>query len=100
MIKVIFHEGKFIPLVLCDICDRQITDATQAIVVSYFLRTFQDDWKVFYVHKGKCSDVAATRFNEPATWEKLSTHLYLLCHNLGLTSEWFQEHDKNFKGFL
>ncbi|KJH69643.1 hypothetical protein [Aliterella atlantica] len=104
MIQVIFEqkEGVIIPVIACDVCNKRIEDVMQAAAVNLsILDMGKTPTKVLHVHKGKCHDLAEAQVKEQhghyAGWEELSTHLYYLCYNLGLTPQWFEERDRQFE---
>lgn len=98
MIQVIFEEGEIIPVIVCDVCNKRIEEVMKAAAVNLsILDLGKIPTKVLHVHKGECHDLAEARVKEQyghyAGWEELSMHLYYLCYNLGLTSQWFKERD-------
>lgn len=104
MIKVVLEEGRLVPAIICDICHSRITDAMKAAAVNGSMLNVDEEVpdRVLHVHKGKCHDTAEAQLgtpDSPAGWEELSTHLYFLCYNVGLTPDWFEKRDKTFEEF-
>lgn len=106
MIKVIItKEGLLVPIIVCDVCNKQIEDVMHAYAVNPNRLALAEETpsEVLYAHRGKCQDIAEARMQEQygmlAGSEELSTHVYLLCYNLGLTPQWFQDRDRQFEEF-
>ena len=90
MIVSVSEEGRYAPVLICDICEQRITDAGLAGVVS---RTDQAGGvelnEVLYAHKGRCLDAAEEKLGgyRVTGWRELSDHLIDLLYNCGLTVE-------------
>lgn len=103
MIQVIYEqqEDVIIPVIACDVCNKRIEDVIQAAVNLSILNMGETPTKVLHVHKGESHDIAEAQLKEQyghyAGWQELSTHLYYLCYNLGLTPQWFEERDRQFE---
>jgi len=104
MIKIIFQKGTLIPVIICDICGKQIKDAQMgAVVHSLTDLSEQQKLDVLYAHKGACHDAAEKQFvkgnRRGSGWEELSIHLYYLCYNTGMTPQKIEEEHERFEAF-
>lgn len=91
MIQVIYDKEKdeIIPVVTCDFCGRQIIDALKGVVVNQSVSNMgKTPTAILHAHKGECHDRAELMMGRQSEWEELSAHLYYLCNNLGLISQW------------
>ncbi len=97
MIQVIYDEkeDEIIPVITCDVCNNRIEDVLNAVAVNQNVFDMgETPTKILHAHKGRCHDSAEAKIGKYAGWEELSAHLYYLCKNLGLTSQWFEARDR------
>jgi len=105
MIKVLYKEGRFIPVVVCDICGQQITEARNGAVANTWTEDIQEPGyvEILYAHKGACHDIAEARLSQKSQtigWEELSHHLLYVVRNAGLTIENLEKLEHDYQEFL
>jgi hypothetical protein len=92
MIKVLYAEGRYRPIVLCDVCREQIVDAKKAVATSNMKVVAGNFTGAIYAHKGKCHDEAEANLGKAhAGWVDLETHFLQLLYNAGWRPEHLQE---------
>jgi len=83
MIQV-FREGDInVPKFVCDICQKPITDAGNAVAV-YTNLPFTEDVtvsEVLHAHKGPCHNMAEQQVNGIPGWDELIEHCRYLLNN-------------------
>lgn len=88
MVKILYSDGEYAPIIICDICGLHIKDAGNAAVVSESSPENGKILDVSHVHKGKCQNHAEAQLIakgiETIGWEEMSFHMLDLLHNLGL----------------
>lgn len=87
MIKIVHHkQGRYAPMLFCDICGKRIDNAKLAAVltVSHPIH-YEQTSEVMHVHKRACHDIADKRHGKKLGWEELSRHLLHLNLNVGLS---------------
>lgn len=90
MIVLRHHEGRYRPVILCDVCEQQITDATHGNVVSPHPEHGQVDLQALrHAHQGKCTDVAEAQLGGKVMtgFDNLDEHLFRLMYSVGLPPE-------------
>jgi hypothetical protein len=90
MIVIFTRNGRSCPRVVCDVCERPITDAQlgAAIFPQYDLEG-KEQLAVLHAHKGRCHDLAESRLGgrTKTLWQELRKHLLYLVCNAGMTPE-------------
>ena|ERR1700722_10704253 len=88
---ILFHydQGRYFPVVVCDICEKRIVDAQLGAVVHQQgdLETETDLLPCIHAHKGECHDSAEKKIGGRCVWQELSTHFLYLILNSQLTPE-------------
>lgn len=86
MIRMLSMKGRYSPIIVCDVCQRRITDAKMAMEIADHSHDEGDghEVSVFHVHKGDCDRTLDEKLGAAGTNE-LSLHLYQLIRNVGLT---------------
>jgi hypothetical protein len=98
VVKIMYFDGRFAPVVVCDICGGRVENANRgaAIFASHRMadgqvRTFDKGTllDVLHAHKGTCHDRAEQRLGGKLEtgWVELAEHLALLIGNTGVTAE-------------
>jgi hypothetical protein len=83
-------DGGYVPVLVCDICEKRIVDAQLGAVVFKRLVASEPDLiPGLHVHKGECHNAAESRLGgrENTGWMELQTHLLYLVLNSKLTPE-------------
>jgi hypothetical protein len=95
MIKILYLNGRYNPVLVCDHCDKRIEDAELALAVNVRPKGDKDETlDCYHVHKGDCDRSLERKLGQVGTIE-LTTHLVHLTHNSGLTpSDLKKESDK------
>ncbi|MEA5420778.1 hypothetical protein VB712_16215 [Spirulina sp. CCNP1310] len=86
MIKV-FKEGNVtVPMFVCDICNKPITDGEMAVAVFQNLPLLDgiETAEVLHAHKGRCHDVAEKRLGKTAGFDELTNHCRYLLNNASI----------------
>lgn len=86
MIGILNNSGRSAPIVKCDMCGKQITDAALGMAMYDRPAKEGDVSRVWYLHKGECDmkhSLATAGKHYP--WQELSHYLYDLCANSGLS---------------
>ena len=90
MIKVWYKDGRYAPIMICDICSRRIEDAKLAVAVHPSGEPGSDKVsEVVHAHKGKCHSAAEEMLGGKVNtgWGELSVHLFNLVHGVKLSPE-------------
>jgi hypothetical protein len=90
MILVHYAEGRYTPVLACDICEKRITDGQLGAVVFKHPNPGESELlPVMHVHKGNCHKAAEERLGGDLRcgWLELQTHLLYLVLNSKLTLE-------------
>lgn len=77
------EQGRYAPVVHCDICGKRIEDAEDGIAV--WFPDEGEQCKVQHVHKGRCDNIfryGANHRGRPDGWDDLEIHLFRLLHNV------------------
>lgn len=91
MIKVLYDDGRYAPIMICDVCGERIEDAKNGAAVSNSdpeVLSDGDAVEVKHTHKGDCHDEADQHLREQGIhpgWNSLTTHLMQVLHNTGLS---------------
>lgn len=85
-VEVRNHQGRFVPVCFCDICNERITDAGMGMVLFPKEGGEGKGEKVDFLLlcKGKCDRVASECHGEDGGWLELSSFLAYLATNVGL----------------
>ena len=87
MIQCLASKGSTIPLILCDVCSKPITDASMAIVV-FDEPQLEGNYDEFvFLHKGACDDEHKGGRIRTEGWMELKFFLADICSNAGLSGE-------------
>ncbi len=87
MILIHYREGRYAPVVVCDICEQRITNANLAVAVGTDVYGKDPELiSVLHAHKGTCHDAAEAKLGGriKTGWDELSHHLLHLVQNIGL----------------
>jgi len=89
---ILFHyvDGRYTPVLICDVCEKRIVDGDLAAVVHRHGDPEQAELlPCMYVHKGACHDTAETQMGgaDNTGWQELETHLLFLLLNTKITPE-------------
>ena len=101
MIRILHNAERRRPILTCDVCERQITNARLAAALFNSNSTDLNNGdlqNVVYVHKGRCFDTAESRMMELGVqpgWNELTRHLSRLLHSVGLTADQVEPPDEN-----
>lgn len=98
MIKILYTNNKFVPILTCDICGKHIEEASNASVVFSLLKSGiflseRDMTDVLIAHNGNCFLIAEQFLggrNDTGT-ERLDLHLLYLLDNSKLNLEKLRE---------
>lgn len=94
MLKILYSDHQFFPILVCDVCGRRIEQASLAAAINPSAiqdgeRVVQegDLLEVLHAHKGDCHKQAEERFGGKyrTGWTELGSHLSQLTHNVGLS---------------
>ena len=106
MIMVRYVDGRYTPVINCDVCERRIAEAGLAVAVMKHGTIDEAELlPCLHAHKGACHDTAEERLGGKANtgWQELTQHLLFLAHNCKLTPEklaQFRDHDDQFRNEL
>src|SRR4051812_33355508 len=91
MISVLYSDGRYRPVVICEKCREPILDAELGMAA------FDDDndtdkkegdyINVVFLHKGECDRTYGAGKHRTGGWNELSHFLFRVCHNAGLSIE-------------
>ncbi len=90
MIKVWYKDGRYVPIITCDICNERIEDAAVAAAVAPSGEPDKDQvLDVLHAHKGRCHEAAEHKLGGDLNtgWEELSVHVLYLARNVKLSPE-------------
>lgn len=90
MIKVLYKDGRYSPLVICDICSERIEDAALGAAVAPSGQGGDDQLlEVLHAHKGGCHKAAEERLGGKVNtgWDELGVHMLNLAMNVKLSPE-------------
>jgi hypothetical protein len=94
MLKILYSDYQFCPILICDVCGGRIEQASLAAAINPSViqdgkRVVKegDVLEVLHAHKGDCHRQAEERFGGKyrTGWTELGSHLSQLTHNVGLT---------------
>jgi hypothetical protein len=89
MERIRYRGGQFQPLLICDICDKRITDGHQGLVVYHGNMVEDELTQVWHIHKAApCQSEMERRMaatGQTMAAEEVVTHLLVLAENTGLT---------------
>ena len=96
MIKTLYSEGRYIPMVVCDACKKPITDADMGLALNKSRDLIEGQFvETFHAHKGDCDRQLEKRidpkFGSGST--ELARHLFQVTHNAGVTRAKLEEID-------
>lgn len=84
MIETINNAGRYAPVIKCDVCGKQITDAEMALAL-YPVNVEGGSVPTLHVHKGVCDRKASALQGDEGGTDELDTYLYYLMHNAGVS---------------
>lgn len=99
MIKIVHRNGRYFPVVVCDICKKIITEAENAAIVHIICQPSGDFLgeesfvDVLHVHKEDCLEIGEYSLGGRANtgWVELRMHLGHLVSNAGMDWEAMQQ---------
>lgn len=97
MIKIQFIEGKYAPIIVCDICGQHIKDAEDAVAVNTSPSDNNEVLDVLHVHRGDCHNSADQKLGGVAGYSDMDFHLFNLIHNSGLSLDKLRERSNNYE---
>ncbi len=102
MIRMLYKEGRYSAVIICDHCQKRIEDYQLAAesVMSGNDKKDGELLEVFHVHKGECLDQMenkATAKGLRMGWSELRDHLLQVSMNVGLSPEKLLETDQRHK---
>jgi hypothetical protein len=90
MFKILYQNGRIVPVLCCSVCGTWIDDAGLAAAVFNSPKPDSEAQVVQVVHKGSCHDIAEDRLGatgKTVGWLELEKYLGDLSHNSGVTIE-------------
>lgn len=91
MIGILFIEKQPIPVLVCDFCNKVITDVSEGVVTFPSEESLDKLVSVQYVHRKDCIQ-KLTHGNPSFSWQNLGKHFECLCQNTkGLAPQMPQE---------
>lgn len=101
MIKILYDEGTYGAVVICDHCKQRIKDAELAAAVSTVRNMKDGDLAdIVHAHKGQCHDALEQKYSagdNTVGWDELSHHLIQLVLNTGVTLDRLKEQQKTLQ---
>jgi hypothetical protein len=85
VIRVMNKNGKTCPILLCDICEKQIDNLGMGAAIFPRSSTEGEITEVLHTHKKSCHDIAEKRIGgkSSAPWQELQDHFIWLMANSG-----------------
>jgi len=93
LIRMIYEENEFRPVVECDVCVQRIDDAAGANVeFSVDRDTFEPQGRIYFVHKGCSTKLRGTEPTAEWFWQPLEPFLLFLGNSISFNETRAKEH--------
>ena len=88
------------PIIVCDICGKQITDAKMASAVMPDSKKYPSgNGRVLHVHKENCQAKVDIQEGTSVNWDELTRHIRQLITNVKLTLTELEKEDQEDRYF-
>ena len=100
MIRIMYANRRYSPILVCDICGQRIEDGAMAAALTGDMTQEEGSLTdVLHVHKGSCHTQAERTIEstlaEPDVvgWQELGAHLSSLIHNVGFKPKDLEDYE-------